>query len=276
MSRLRAAALTAFVALSAVPAARGQFDEQDGDALVQAHLGSEFGAVWPGKETTLAVVLQVTPGWHVYWKNPGDAGMATSVALDLPPGLSAGEVQWPAPARFVHEGIVSYGYEGEVALLVPLRAAPELKPDQGVTVRGRVEWLVCNPDGCLPGGADVEVRLHVAGGPAAPMPTEDARRISAARRRLPAPAPGDLRASWASDARTLVLEVPGATRLAFYPWRPIEVGPTDMARRGVVDRDRLELTYPDGFDHEVAGVLVVGRADGATTHHDVVVPAPRE
>ncbi|MBX3469902.1 MAG: hypothetical protein KF878_23755 [Planctomycetes bacterium] len=251
--------------------------QDDGDALVKARLGSEFGAVWPGRETTLAVVLEVDPGWHIYWKNPGDAGMPTTVRLDLPPGLEAGEVQWPAPERFVHEGIASYGYEGAVTLLVPLRAAADLAAG-AVTIEGRVDWLVCNPDGCLPGGADVAVRLHVATGPAAPTPTADAKRIAAARRALPKPAPDGLRAAWraAGRDRALTLEVPGAAGLVFFPWVPEDVAPLDMATRGAADGPRLELLYPKTYTGRVAGVLAVRRADGAVTHHEVEAPAPRE
>ncbi len=275
MSPLRAVGpLLLLTLLLAAAPARAQFEE-DGNALVQARLGSDFGAVVPGKEATLAVVLQVAEGWHIYWRHPGDAGMPTSVELALPPGLTAGEVQWPAPRRYVHEGIASFGYEGEVTLLVPVRAAADLPSGQGVTIRARVEWLVCNPDGCLPGGADVEVRLHVSDGKAAPLPTPEARLIAASRRLLPGATPADLRASWASDGRTLVLELPGAAGLAFYPYAPEQLGPADLATRGAVEGARLELTYPQNFDREVGGVLVVRRADGATTHHDVVVPAPR-
>ncbi|MCO5170454.1 MAG: hypothetical protein M9894_29310 [Planctomycetes bacterium] len=252
--------------------------QEDGDSLVQAHLGSEFGAVWPGRETTLAVVLEVAEGWHIYWKNPGDAGMPTTVRLDLPPGLEAGDVQWPAPERFVHEGIATYGYEGTVTLLVPLRAAPDLAAARGLTIEGRVDWLVCNPDGCLPGGADVAVRLHVATGPAAPTPTADAKHIAAARRALPRPAPADLRAAWrdAGRDRALTLEVPGAAGLEFFPSLPEDVVPLDMATRGAVDGPRLEVLYPKSYTGRVAGVLAVRRADGAVTHHGVEVPAPAE
>lgn len=273
--RHRALTVALLALVGATPAAAQSLDMEDGNALVQARLGSEFGAVWPGKETTLAVVLDVAPGWHIYWKHPGDAGMPTSVDLTLPEGLVAGDVQWPAPERFVADGIASFGYEGQVTLLVPVRAAADLKPGQGVTVRGRVEWLVCNEGGCLPGGADVELSLHVADGAAAPLPTPDAGLIAAARRAVPGAAPDGLRASWAEDGRTLVLELPGAAALAFYPCRPEQIGPADLATRGAVEGARLELTYPEGFRHEVAGVLAVRRADGATTHHEVVVPAPR-
>lgn len=264
-------AVALLTALSACPALA-----QSGSKLVRARLTSEFGAVWPEREATLAVVLEVTAGWHVYWKNPGDSGMATRVTLTLPPGLSAGEVVWPAPTRFVHEDSVTYGYEGEVTLLVPVRAAADLAGS--VTVKARVEWLVCTADECLPGRAEVSADLHVASGPAAPLPTADAARIAGARARVPGPAPAGLEHAWtAVDAgQRLALRVPGAKRLEFYPWQPEEVAPRDMASRGAADGDALDLLYPPTLASGVAGVLAVTRADGSVHLFDVAIPGPRE
>lgn len=249
--------------------------QDQGNTLVQARLTSEFGCVVPDREETLAVVLEVAPGWHVYWKNPGDIGMPTTVTLDLPPGLQAGEVRWPAPKRFVHEGSASYGYEGRVVLLVPLRAASDLPPERGVTVKCRVEWLVCDPNGCFPGGANVEVRLHVSSGAAAPLPTADGSDIAKARRLLPTEAPPDLRVTWSKSAPTLTLEAPGASALTFFPHLPDDGPPEDMAARGHADGPRLEVVYPARVAGlPVTGVLAIARG-GETTYHEVATTAPR-
>ena len=43
----------------------------------------------------VGVLLEVEPGWHVYWMNPGDSGAPTTVSLTLPPGFTAGPVRFP-------------------------------------------------------------------------------------------------------------------------------------------------------------------------------------
>ena len=56
--------------------------------------------------------------WHVYWRNPGDAGLPPRINWKLPDGFTAGEIMWPTPEVIVTEPLVSYGYHGDVLLPV--------------------------------------------------------------------------------------------------------------------------------------------------------------
>ena len=67
--------------------------------LVQGVLVAEPRAVRGGEPFTVAVRLRMAEHWHTYWRNPGDSGLATEIAWTLPPGFSAGPIQWPAPQR---------------------------------------------------------------------------------------------------------------------------------------------------------------------------------
>src|SRR5690242_77174 len=88
-----------------------------GDDLVKATLLADVKSVKPGQPFTLAVLLKLEPGWHVYWKNPGESGMATSVTWKLPQGFKAGELNFPIPKQFGNSGdVIGYGYEDEVLL----------------------------------------------------------------------------------------------------------------------------------------------------------------
>ena len=42
---------------------------------------SEVKAIQPGTPFWVALRLAHDPHWHTYWKNPGDSGLATKVAL---------------------------------------------------------------------------------------------------------------------------------------------------------------------------------------------------
>ena len=46
----------------------------------------------------------MVPGWHTYWKFPGDAGIPTELKWKLPPGWKVGEIQWPIPLKLSEPG----------------------------------------------------------------------------------------------------------------------------------------------------------------------------
>ncbi len=98
-------------------------------------------------EFRLGLHFRTEPGWHVYWKNSGDAGYAPTVSFAEAPGLTKPELLWPAPHRFdLPGGLVAFGYEGEV--VYPLRARLETQGDR-LQLTADVDYLVCEVD-CIP------------------------------------------------------------------------------------------------------------------------------
>jgi thiol:disulfide interchange protein DsbD len=168
---------------------------------VTATLLTDAAAVRPGVPFTVAVRLTMEPSWHTYWKNPGDSGAPTSILWSLPPGWTAGPIQWPVPARIVADPLVSYGYERDVLLLT------EITPGSAAAagpITARVRWLEC-ADVCIPGEATLTLALPgspstVPGGEAA------AGTVSNARFLLPLPAT-DWRAEAFEQRRGLALVV---------------------------------------------------------------------
>ena len=115
----------------------------------------------PGDTVLAGVHLKMEPGWHTYWKNPGDAGMATKIVWQLPSGVTNGDIEWPLPKKLPPEEVTTYGYEDEVVLLVPLKLAADLKPGP-LDLKAKVSWLECKEQ-CIPGSAEVEATLTVGG-----------------------------------------------------------------------------------------------------------------
>jgi DsbC/DsbD-like thiol-disulfide interchange protein len=116
----------------------------------------------PGQPFRIGVLLKIEPGWHIYWKNPGDSGLATTVKLQLPPGFTAGAVQYPFPIRILLPGdIVNYAYENETMLLIPVTPPADLPPGTPVSISAKMNWLVCR-ESCSPGSANVSLQLPVS------------------------------------------------------------------------------------------------------------------
>ncbi len=59
---------------------------------------ANVSAVEPGKTVTVAVRFEIDDGWHIYWTNPGDSGVATRLKLAAPEGYHVGPVRYPDPA----------------------------------------------------------------------------------------------------------------------------------------------------------------------------------
>ncbi len=115
----------------------------------------------PGDTIWAGVDLKMDAGWHTYWKNPGESGIATTIKWDLPPGVTAGEIQWPLPEKLPPAEVTTYGYKDEVMLLVPLMLATNLTPGP-IVLKADVAWLECEEQ-CVPGSANVETTLQVGG-----------------------------------------------------------------------------------------------------------------
>src|SRR5262245_60863439 len=97
--------------------------------LVAVELLSETRSVRPGEAFWIALRQQIIPGCHTSWGvNPGDAGEPTRIEWTLPPGFTAGEVSWPYPSRIPAGIAMSYGYEAEVVLPIPVTVSQDVTP----------------------------------------------------------------------------------------------------------------------------------------------------
>jgi thiol:disulfide interchange protein/DsbC/DsbD-like thiol-disulfide interchange protein len=135
-------------------------------AHTKVTLLADTRAVVPGSHFQIGVRLEMDPGWHTYWMNPGEAGLATEIKWSLPRGITAGEPEWPLPQKHIETGdVLTYGYSGETLLLVPMTAASNVAPGTILKLSADVSWLECAST-CVPGDAQVSLSLPVAHGPA--------------------------------------------------------------------------------------------------------------
>ncbi|HEY7607829.1 MAG TPA: thioredoxin family protein [Alphaproteobacteria bacterium] len=252
---------------------------------VAARLLSERIALVPGETAWLALHLAIRPGWHTYWLNPGDAGEKTEIAWTLPPGFSAGAIQWPAPQRLLEPGnIAIYGYTGTAIHLVAVRVPADAKPGERVTLAAEARWLVCEKI-CLPEDGKFRLTLGVqAPGSVAPVEGRWADIFDAARAALPKASPWP--ATFALAGKTLTLRFDGAAldaaRIETIEFFPTEPGAITPAARQAVRHDAkgftlaLEAAGKAGALKTFEGVLVIKeRLDsGTVTQAFAIAAAP--
>ncbi|HET7435214.1 MAG TPA: protein-disulfide reductase DsbD domain-containing protein [Thermoanaerobaculia bacterium] len=175
---VRAIAIAAFVAIASF-AASAVHGAVVSTPHVTAELLLEKASVAPGESFDVALRMRMKEGWHTYWKHPGDSGEATDISWNLPPGFTAGDIQWPYPHKINVPPLTSYGYEGEVMMLVPFKAARDVKPGTIARATADVHWMVCEKV-CIP--EDVTLALDVPIGARAVPPAEPEASVFASTR----------------------------------------------------------------------------------------------
>ncbi|KQT50096.1 thiol:disulfide interchange protein [Methylobacterium sp. Leaf456] len=232
--------------------------------LVRARLVSEAATLAPGRTVTLGLHMAMKPGWHVYWRNPGDSGLPPEMAWRLPEGFSVGPTQWPAPERIPVQTLMNFGYEGEVTLLVPLRVPETLPAGGSVPLSGTLSYLVCE-EICIPGSAELALDLAV-GTDAQPDPAQ-AHLFTEARAALPEPAPFPVRATREGEDFSIQLDrpngAPAITSAAFFPYSENALdNAAEQTLAGEGGAQRLVLKPGDGkvAPEALGGVLTFDEA----------------
>jgi thiol:disulfide interchange protein DsbD len=233
-------------------------------AQVQAELGSAVATIQPGASFWVVLHLRMEEGWHTYWHNPGDAGLATAIRWVLPDGFTAGDIVWPYPQRLPVGPLMNYGYEGAVSLLTQITAPADLPPGQVVTLQAKTTWVVC-AELCVPGAATLDLQLPVR----AEKPPDDERWtvvVAEVQAALPKPAPWPVVFSGDQDTLTLLVATPdfAAMPLADAMFFPTAYGVIDHAapQQVQITSQGLRLTLRRGtFDTtsltRIDGVLVL-------------------
>jgi thiol:disulfide interchange protein DsbD len=245
-------------------------------AHVEAELVSAQTTLVPGSPSTLALRLKLDRGWHTYWRNPGDSGLPTTIAWNLPAGLSAGPIEWPAPRALPVGPLVNYGYEAEVLLLTEIATTPELA-GSSANLAARADWLVCK-DVCIPEGADLALTLPIAK-TASPDPRW-AGPIAAARAALPRPLEGWSVAAMGRGAEVeLTLHPRAPTELGEVHFFPYSEGKIEASGRQTLTRSGSTLTLMlpvasqrVGEFTRVAGVLTSSK--GFDGHDAAAIDVP--
>ena len=146
-----------------------------------------------GKPAEAGLYFKIDAGWHVYWRNAGDAGEPPHMKWTLPDGITAGPLQFPAPKRLPLGPLMDFGYEDEVLFPFSVNVAQAAKTGPAV-LHAKVDWLVCQAS-CIPGKAELEVSRDVSEHPGqAVPPTADAQLFKRLSGRLPKPLPAEAKA----------------------------------------------------------------------------------
>jgi DsbC/DsbD-like thiol-disulfide interchange protein len=253
-----------FVALSLFgTACLGLMSQDKGSPHARVELLSRQTTLHPGSDLQLGIHFILEPGWHIYWINPGDSGQPPSFQWQLPPGFTAGEVQWPRPERMQSSAeLADYGYHDEALLMVPIHTPPFINDEQSRGLRFAVEakWLVCR-EICIPEHADLELLLHSGAIKENPA---TARLFADAEKLLPTAIPHGWKAVAESRKDDFLLTIAAGkpiTKAIFFPLDPGQIdNPAPQALQPTASGVKITLKRSDLLlkpTSVLRGVLVI-------------------
>ncbi len=230
----------------------------NGQKLVEAKLLADTTSVVPGQPFRVGLQLRMAPGWHTYWENPGDAGLATGIAWNLPTGFTASGISWPLPQRIIEPGDIEvFAYKGTTLLIVTIMPSAKIETSE-VTLKAKADWLVCEAI-CIPGRAQLELTLPVTE-TAEPANTEIFAKFT---EQLPSSEAPPFRTSWTKTPTGWSLGISGigsGKQADFFPFassdHPVGHTAPQQVAGGAVD-----LGIPVEKSAPVRGVLVLENGD---------------
>lgn len=276
------------------PSAIGKDVLSDDQPQIEARL-----LVSSGEDPHVGMLFSLAEGWHLYWRNPGDTGLAPRIEIEAT-GYDVGPIVWPAPTIFEEaDGLfTTFGYSDQVLLSMPLaRTDGSAATGQDGLVRAKARVLVCKTE-CVPASFSLSTPLAFA------LSGDDQARVDRLFVDAKARAPisnDDLgleaRASWGKSipvtdetgrielsitaCRPFLDSCPASiAQKAALPFLPFEDSPFEFSNHRIVPDDptpgsdlmEMEATRLEEGEDRLRGLLVVEDAHGQIRHVAIDVP----
>ena len=231
--------------------------------LVKVMLTSDATLIGPGETFHLIIEFTIAPGWHIYWKNPGETGAPTEFDIEGP-NYTVGEPIFARPDRIEAPDGETFGYEKRAVVLIPI-TAPERTGDGHVQFNIDVTYLVCKQV-CLMGRPDFSYQISTSA-----TPTGHKTSLIELGQQLDASFPQPLKELERAEAKfdgrqlSIALPVPEKEKITFFPheFPGVTFGNASIAHRdGMVSITVPVEVKPEnalGEKMRVAGLVALGK-----------------
>jgi thiol:disulfide interchange protein/DsbC/DsbD-like thiol-disulfide interchange protein len=248
--------LNLWIAVLAAWSAGEALAQPAGGSHIAASLVAESSSPAPGTTVQLAIRMVPEPGWHGYWINPGDSGLAPTVRWTAPAGIRFGPLRHPAPTMIEAAGFASYVHAGPHALMATMSVPAGIARGTALPVKAEVNWLACTDSLCVPERATLNLNLVAGAGERDPTGRSI---IASGLAALPKPLGRDGTATIANGELLVRIPVSGSTSGARV--FPVQDGVFDAAAPQRVRRlgDTLEFAIPQSSGKLPAGFAGVVR-----------------
>jgi thiol:disulfide interchange protein DsbD len=232
---------------------------------VRGELIAEVTSAAPGTSFEVLFHQEIDPGWHTYWRNPGDSGAAPEIKWQVPEGVTVSAFQWPYPERIPYGPLMNFGYHDDVYLIFTVTVDESFSADE-IIVAGSGRVLVCE-DICIPEKVSLTLTLPVS---ETVVNDQQADLFATARARIPTPL--DIASHYRTDESgiELVVALPyvAGSRiadLAYFPYTA-ELIDNTTEQSYTFDERGLTINLQPGYEFnqklaaeevDFSGVLVI-------------------
>jgi DsbC/DsbD-like thiol-disulfide interchange protein len=132
-----------------------------GKSNVKIELIADHEVISPGSNFRIAIKAKMSNEWYIYWKNPGDAGLATAFEWNIPDGVKLVSEKWQTPEKIFFQDMASYGYKKEAYLYFTFHLSEDMPLDTAIDINVCTRWLECK-EKCIPGSSENNIKLIIS------------------------------------------------------------------------------------------------------------------
>ena len=227
----------------------------------------ESNSIEPGDELLVGFKFSLSPGWHTYWVNPGDAGEGASIKWNLPRDVKASKILWPGPERIPVEPLMTFGYENEVVLLTKIYTSKNT--DIPLTLNALVSWYTCK-EICIPQEAEVSIPIKLG----FKSPSSSNKLLKQTLENVPTPFKGTYRVQSLDDSYIIQGQFENNKQYDSIYFFPRFYGLTDYVESQLYEKNKDSFSLqvqPSGLkiEHESFEGVLATEKDGRLSYFEI-------
>ena len=228
---------------------------------------TESNLIEPGDELLVGFKFSLSPGWHTYWVNPGDAGEGASIKWNLPRDVKASKILWPGPERIPVEPLMTFGYENEVVLLTKIYTSKNTVIP--LTLNALVSWYTCK-EICIPQEAEVSIPIKLG----FKSPSSSNRLLKQTLENVPTPFKGTYRVQSLDDSYIIQGQFEDNKQYDSIYFFPRFYGLTDYVESQLYEKNKDSFSLqvqPSGLkiEHESFEGVLATEKDGRLSYFEI-------
>ena len=228
---------------------------------------TESNSIEPGDELLVGFKFSLSPGWHTYWVNPGDAGEGASIKWNLPRDVKASKILWPGPERIPVEPLMTFGYENEVVLLTKIYTSKNT--DIPLTLNALVSWYTCK-EICIPQEAEVSIPIKLG----FKSPSSSNKLLKQTLENVPTPFKGTYRVQSLDDSYIIQGQFENNKQYDSIYFFPRFYGLTDYVESQLYEKNKDSFSLqvqPSGLkiEHESFEGVLATEKDGRLSYFEI-------